>query len=120
MIILGVIPHDHIFHLMRQSLAVIQPSFFEGWSTTVEEAKSVGKRVILSDISVHREQNPPGAIFFDPLNPDALAQCLTQVMRETAPGPDFEMEASARQRLPERTRQFGRAFIEIVRQVEKV
>ena len=46
MILLGMIPHDHIFQLIRQCLAVLQPSLFEGWSTTVEEAKSVGKRII--------------------------------------------------------------------------
>jgi glycosyltransferase involved in cell wall biosynthesis len=41
-IILGMVPHDDIFPLMRQSLAVVQPSRFEGWSTTVEETKSLG------------------------------------------------------------------------------
>ena len=55
-IILGLIPYSHVFPLMRQSLAVLQPSLFEGWSTTVEEAKSVGKPMLLSDIPVHREQ----------------------------------------------------------------
>jgi hypothetical protein len=40
----GVVPHAHVLQLMRQSLAVLQPSLFEGWSMSVEEAKSIGKR----------------------------------------------------------------------------
>ncbi len=60
-VILGWVPQEHIGHLMRQSLAVLQPSRFEGWSTTVEETKSIGKTMLLSDIPVHREQSPADA-----------------------------------------------------------
>ena len=54
--ILGVVPYSDVFKIMRFSIAVINPSRFEGWSSTVEECKSAGKKVILSDIPVHREQ----------------------------------------------------------------
>ena len=57
---LGLVPRSDVIALMRYSISLINPSFFEGWSTTVEEAKSMGKRIILSDIEVHREQNPSG------------------------------------------------------------
>src|SRR5207249_106255 len=50
--LLGLIPRDEQIQLMRRALAVIQPSFFEGWSTVVEDARSLGKRLILSDIPV--------------------------------------------------------------------
>jgi len=40
--LLGLVPHDDVYGLMRQSIAVINPSLFEGWSTSVEEAKSLG------------------------------------------------------------------------------
>lgn len=43
--ILGVIPYEHVVALIRQSIAVINPSLFEGWSTTVEEVKSIGKKI---------------------------------------------------------------------------
>jgi len=115
--ILGMVPHNHVFQLMRQSLAVLQPSLFEGRSTTVEEAKSVGKSVILSDIPVHREQDPPDAVYFDPHDPEALAVCLVRAFRERKPGPDYELEAIARERLPKRIDQFGRTFYEIAREV---
>lgn len=117
LIILGMVPHDHVFALLRQSLAVLQPSFFEGWSSTVEETKSIGKRMLLSDIPVHREQAPPQSIFFDPHDAAALARCLIQVWDEAQPGPDLELEAQAREQLPLRTRAFGQAFVDLVREV---
>ncbi len=74
--VLGLIPHDDLEALMNYSSAIINPSYFEGWSTSVEEAKSLGKHVILSDIPVHREQNPAQADYFPPGNPQALATVL--------------------------------------------
>ena len=117
-IILGVIPHAHVYQLMRQAVAVLQPSLFEGWSTSVEETKSVGKRILLSDIPVHREQDPPHGVFFDPHDPAALARCLTTTLAECRPGPDLELEAAARSHLPARTRKFGETFAAIVREVK--
>ncbi|MGA8831421.1 MAG: glycosyltransferase, partial [Desulfomonilaceae bacterium] len=74
--ILGTIPYLDMIGLMAHSAAVINPSLFEGWSTSVEEARSLGKQIILSDIPVHREQNPPRSWFFAPTD----AQSLTQIM----------------------------------------
>src|SRR5690606_17136877 len=53
---LGLIPYADIALLMRGSAALINPSLFEGWSTTVEEAKATGTPMILSSLDVHREQ----------------------------------------------------------------
>ena len=53
---LGVIPRADMLVLLAHSLAVINPSRFEGWSTGVEEAKALGKALLVSDIAVHREQ----------------------------------------------------------------
>jgi len=116
-VMLGLIPHADVYALMRQSVAVLQPSLFEGWSTSVEEAKSLGKRVILSDLPVHREQDPPQATFLAPHDAGALAQCLAETFAAGRPGPDPELEAAARARLPERTRAFGKAFVAIVAEV---
>ncbi len=60
---LGLIDYEDVFTLMRLSKAVINPSLFEGWSSTVEECKSVGKNMILSDLDVHQEQNPTSTFF---------------------------------------------------------
>jgi hypothetical protein len=65
--------------LMRASAAVLNPSLFEGWSTTVEECKSLGVRMIVSDLAVHCEQLGTNAEFFDPRNPSAIAAALEKV-----------------------------------------
>jgi len=113
-IVLGAIPHSHIFALMRQSVGVIQPSKFEGWSTTVEETKSLGKGIILSDISVHREQNPPQAVYFAPDDPHALARAMIEIWQDACPGPDATLEQHARATFQQRQQAFAAAFMEIV------
>ena len=62
--ILGVIPYEEMISLMYYSTAVINPSFFEGWSTTVEESKTLNKKILLSKIPVHIEQNPNKGKYF--------------------------------------------------------
>lgn len=61
--LLGMISSKQLYGLMYNSLCVINPSLFEGWSTTVEECKTMGKVMIVSDIKVHKEQNPEGYYF---------------------------------------------------------
>ena len=73
--LLGLIPHAHVTALMRSCAALINPSTFEGWSTTVEEAKAMGTPMILSSLRVHREQSED-ALFFDATSPGQLAGIL--------------------------------------------
>lgn len=117
MIVLGMVPHTHTFQLMRQSVAVLQPSLFEGWSTTVEEAKSVGKRMLLSSLPVHREQNPQESVYFDPEDAQALAEKMSQLYMEYAPGPCLHLEEKARECLLPRTQEFGKKFTGIMQEV---
>ncbi len=112
---LGMVPFDHLYAFMRQSVAIMNPSLFEGWSTTVEEAKSLGKEILLSDIPVHREQSPPGATYFDPNDPVDLAEKMLSVWKETAPGPDLLMEGKARSVMNQRTKAFAYEFVDIVK-----
>lgn len=79
---LGKVPVEDLYGLMRHSLAVIQPSFFEGWSTSVEEARCLGKTTLLSDIPVHREQASPYARYFAPDDADALAAIMSELWLE--------------------------------------
>ncbi|MGG2397481.1 glycosyltransferase [Pseudomonas sp. SH1-B] len=77
-IFLGSIPYVDVMALLRFSIAVVNPSLFEGWSSTVEECKSAGKRMILSDIPVHREQFPE-AVFFNPHSSMELAEAIESI-----------------------------------------
>jgi glycosyltransferase involved in cell wall biosynthesis len=78
-VVLGLVDRSKMMSLMAEALAVINPSLFEGWSTTVEEAKYMGKKIILSDLPVHREQDPADAIYFSPHEPAALAEAMSLV-----------------------------------------
>jgi glycosyltransferase involved in cell wall biosynthesis len=79
---LGAIPLSHVYALLRATIALINPSRFEGWSTTVEEAKSFGVPMILSDLDVHREQTKGAACFFGTDDPASLADHLMRASRD--------------------------------------
>lgn len=82
-IILGVVSRQRFTKLLKECCALINPSYFEGWSTTVEEAKAFGKRIILSDLKVHREQNPARAYYFSPNDASGLASAMLTAACET-------------------------------------
>ena len=113
--LLGLIPKADQVQLMRRSLAVIQPSLFEGWSTLVEDARCLGKPMILSDLPVNLEQNPPGSVFFDRHSPEHLADLLENAWTEYSPGPDLTSEDQARKKSIEEVQAFGYRFLELAR-----
>ncbi len=77
----GYIPREAQLVLYRDCSAVIQPSRYEGWSTSVEEALSFGKRIVSSDIQVLREQlaDVDEVRFFEPEDSDGLAKVLFEI-----------------------------------------
>jgi len=111
--LLGLIPRHHQIQLMRRSIAVIQPSLFEGWSTVIEDARCLGKRMILSDFEVHLEQNPPNSYFFERNSPDQLADLIDEQWHSSCPSPDFEQENIAKIRNEQEIQEFGYRFLEI-------
>lgn len=115
--ILGLIPRIDQIQLMRRCLAVIQPSLFEGWSTVVEDARTIGKPMLISDFPVHIEQNPPDSHFFARSNAEQLAMLISTAISELKPGPNLEKESVAQQKNKERMVAFGRRFLEIVNSV---
>jgi glycosyltransferase involved in cell wall biosynthesis len=112
---LGLIPRADVYRLCRQSLALLQPSLFEGWSTSIEEAKTIGKQVIASDIPIHLEQIPD-ATFFEARNAQSLADKLQQVAQAAIAGPDLAREAAAKADFRRRELEFGRRFVDVVKQ----
>lgn len=92
--ILGLVPLADFDDLLRGSAGVVQPSGYEGWSTTVEDAKALGKQVICSDIPVHREQVPDALAFFS-LDPGSCAHALRRLW-EGPEGTDLEHTALGR------------------------
>ncbi|WP_010262381.1 glycosyltransferase [Treponema primitia] len=70
---LGFIDRDEQLQIMNNAVCIIQPSLFEGWSTVVEDAKALNKYILVSDIPLHREQIINNCSFFNPKDPDDLA-----------------------------------------------
>lgn len=73
--LLGQVEYSLVQAMLIGSNAMLNPSRFEGWSTTIEEAKAVGTPLLLSDLAVHREQ-APNAQFFSLDDPKALADAI--------------------------------------------
>ena len=105
----GRLQRDDQLELLRHSQAAIQPSLFEGWSSFVEEARGLGLPILLSDIPVHLQQNPPLAEFFDPTDASALAALLAH----WALSPPLGHRASARTNYEHHSSQCARVFLEI-------
>lgn len=116
--ILGAIDYSEVLFLMRNCVAVINPSRFEGWSSTVEEAKSMGKRLILSDIPVHREQDPPGALFFGPDDEHGLVQAMIGHWKYSSDIISAEESQQASKELQQRTLAYAEAYSRLVLSLE--
>ncbi|MFT3767658.1 MAG: glycosyltransferase [Minicystis sp.] len=86
--VLGEVPFADLTSLLRTAALVIQPSRFEGWSTTIEDARALGRPVACSDLGVHREQAPDAVGFFGCDAPEALAALLVDRWAGLAAGPE--------------------------------
>lgn len=105
---LGTVPYPTLVSLMHYAVAIIQPSLFEGWSTSVEEAKAMSKQVILSDIEVHKEQAPPRGIYFSPHSPVDLASAMASTLDRF----DLEKEERFTEERPKNKARIEREWIE--------
>lgn len=110
----GLIPYDDLGPLMQASTALLNPSLFEGWSTTVEEARAAGVPMVLSDLAVHREQAGDQATYFDRTSADSLAEALAAVR----PLPLNERHARQAQARIDSERRVERFAVDFVRLVE--
>lgn len=108
--LLGLVEYEDVFALIKFSKAVINPSLFEGWSSTVEECKSVEKNMILSDLDVHKEQYP-NATFFERNSVESLKNILKSYKKENI---DSNIES-----LEIRTKKFADTYVSICKEVLK-
>lgn len=110
---LGLIPYGHVIKLILMADCVINPSYFEGWSSSVEEAKTVGKRILLSNIPVHLEQAPQFGVYFDPDDAVELANKMGRIINDCTV---MHLDANELQTiLDNRTRDFGFEYLKILK-----
>ncbi|HTD84082.1 MAG TPA: glycosyltransferase [Gemmatimonadaceae bacterium] len=112
--ILGLIDRAEQVALMRRSICMLQPSRFEGWSTVVEDAKTLGKPILLSDLAVHREQAPARGTFLPLDDPAAWATAMAQIWSAAEAGPDENQEHEGAEFIERAKCETGRAFTRIL------
>ena len=103
--LLGLVPRQEQLSMMKYAQAVIQPSLFEGWSTVIEDAKSLQVPVIASNLPIHREQLGDKGRYFNPKDAKELAQIIS--LFQHCGGNIYEDYNL-------RVRQFAKNFIEII------
>ena len=115
-IVLGHVKYADLVSLIRTAAVIIQPSRFEGWNTTVQDAKALGRPLLCSDLPVHREQAPASLGFFPCDRPDVLAELLSKFWNELAPGPDDQLESKALAAENEFATKHGQSLIRLCRE----
>jgi glycosyltransferase involved in cell wall biosynthesis len=112
--VLGVIPYEDTVTLMQSCMAVVSSSRFEGWGLSVAEARILGKKVILTDIPVFREQNPARGLFYDPDDAVSLADHMLDVSRAYEPAKEAEECQKAAPDHAELVKAYARGYEDIV------
>jgi hypothetical protein len=115
---LGIVSYIDVMALMKNSIAVINPSLFEGWSSTIEQAKSYGKKIVLSNINVHLEQNPSDAEYFDPTNANQLSKILLNIYKKKDFRKDEKNYMFARNEMIKNLKRYALFFLDIIQDIK--
>jgi glycosyltransferase involved in cell wall biosynthesis len=115
--VLGRVPYADLVSLVRSTSLLIQPSRFEGWNTTVQDVKALGRPMVCSDLAVHREQAPNTLGFFGCDDAESLAGLLERFWPSLSAGPDEEAERRSITVEQEFARGHGASLLELCRRV---
>jgi glycosyltransferase involved in cell wall biosynthesis len=116
--ILGLIPRQDQIQLMRRSLFVVHPSLFEGLNLTAQECQLLGKKIILSDLAIHQEQN--FGIYFARADAIDLARKISGLLPVSAPGPSSSEEIKAQMLYKEKIENFIYQLSELVEDTQHI
>ena len=114
---MGIVSRADHMAMMRQSLAVLQPSLYEGWGFAMSDSKAIGKPVLASDIPVHHEHEHPSVFaYLAPLDVEAWAEAIRSAYQVFTPGPDVVAEQQANMLTVPYSQKAGRDFVALLRQ----
>jgi glycosyltransferase involved in cell wall biosynthesis len=86
---LGRVGDEELAQLYRRAAALVFPSLYEGFGQPVLEALASACPVACSDLPPLREVAGEAAVYFDPLEPEAIAAAVHRtIARGGASGPD--------------------------------
>src|SRR5204862_3967910 len=98
----GHVPLDELVRLYRTAAAVVYPSLYEGFGMPCLEAMACGAPVAASNVASLPEVCGDAAVYFDPLDPESIADGIRAVLdRPPDGGPEraaqFTWERCARE-----------------------
>ena len=106
---LGFIDRSEQLCFMKNALAVIQPSLFEGWSSVVEDAKAMNQNLIVSSLNVHKEQLGNQAYYFNPEDEKELVDHIVLFLENSIKCPEFNYN--------EHLHLFGQKFMGVITKI---
>lgn len=77
------VPREELPIILNQAIALVHPSLWEGFGLTVLEAMSCGTPVLVSDRSSLPEVVGDAGLYFDPLQPGAIAEAMRAVAQDS-------------------------------------
>lgn len=93
----GYLSDDDVAALFQSSQAVIFPSLYEGFGMPLLEAMAFGKPVLCSNVTSLPEVAGDAAVYFDPWNPEEIADAIERIM--TDPGLVADLVERGHQRI---------------------
>jgi glycosyltransferase involved in cell wall biosynthesis len=103
---LGFIDRKEQLCFMKNAIAVIQPSLFEGWSSVVEDAKAMNQNLIVSSLNVHKEQLGNLGYYFNPADENELMKQIMFFLENKIGTPEFNYK--------ENLNLFGEKFMAVI------
>jgi hypothetical protein len=117
--LVGFLDRPQQWQLYRGAAFVLQPSLFEGWSTTIAEAQAIGSRLLVTDIPVHHEQCGDDARYFQASNPADLERAVLAMLDESPGGYDADRESRAGERALVAMRAFGAELVALFEETDR-
>ena len=111
---LGQVSRKDLLNLIYHSQIIINPSKFEGWSTTVEEAKILNKRLLLSNIPVHNEQINENSVLFSTNDEQDLATKIVKILNQNFPSLDLDQLS---ENYAANRKKFAHQYLNIIKEV---
>ena len=89
---LGYISKEDQMELMKNCIAVVQPTLYEGspGGGEIEDAVAIGQQSIVSDIPVNKEIKDDSVIFFEAGNEQSLCEAMKRSIARNWKRPDNE------------------------------
>jgi len=97
---LGFIPKNEQIAIMKEAIASIQPTLFEGGpgGGATYDAVSYGIRAIISDIKINTEIVDESVHFFEKQNPHSLSEMMESAINTFYESPTIDMLLARRER----------------------